>query len=287
MVSNMPQRQRVLIIGSSSSTGIELVRALSEEKASRRPVIFALCRKTSELDQATKARCNRVIEGDYKQEDDIARAMKKSKADTVIFAPKDNFFSVPFSSDAQTALEIVLQRPEYCHVRLFSLSQRDSLSTADSTTQPRYGQHQLAATIPPEGHKRKNSAPVLKDALEGLSELWSAMQFINCSNAAPKFLDDSETTSSSFAKPWKKGRNIVAPLVTKSIMDMVDDAERDCPPASMTFDSDFSSPLSTSVHLKVNRKNFVEFVVGAVLDRGSSTSINSYGLARGILVTAE
>ncbi|KAL3910130.1 MAG: hypothetical protein SGARI_002271 [Bacillariaceae sp.] len=287
MSNNMCSRQRVLIIGSSSSTGTELVHALSEEKASRRPIIFAFCKQTAKLDSTTRERCNRVIQGDYKQEDDIARALKKSKADTVIFAAKDKFSTVSFSI---SALEAVLERREYSNVRLISLSKDVSDESVSKPTpeaaQPQQHEQQLAP-ISRKGHKRKSTPIVLKDALEGLSEFWSAVQSITCSSPRPAYLDDGErsTMSSTFAKPWKKQRKNISPLFTKSLMDMADDASRDAPPsAAPTFDSDVSSPPSTPLHLKVSKKKFVEFVVGTVLERGSSSSISE---ARDILVTAE
>mmetsp|Transcript_8839 Transcript_8839/g.14183 ORF Transcript_8839/g.14183 Transcript_8839/m.14183 type:complete len:274 (+) Transcript_8839:292-1113(+) len=117
------RQRRVLIIGSYSSDkiGCSIIHSLAELPARDKPTIFAFSKSHSGMDQFTKERCNKVIQGDSRNEEDLFKAMQKARADVVIFASEESTVHQDSPSQSQVALNSVLQRPMYRHVNLLLL----------------------------------------------------------------------------------------------------------------------------------------------------------------------
>jgi hypothetical protein len=271
MVSRTTQRQRVLVIGSSGSTGTKIVHALSEQLASKRPIITSFCEQPSNLDQFTKERCNRVIQGDFQCEADIERAMNKSKADIVILAPlMEHSNEILIASPSlRYALEAVLRRPAYRHVALIVVEDTSSSSSSSSTE----------STI----QRQKRNTPKLEEAKRGLSEFWAVLQSLTCFMSKDMLRTITDETSSFTVPSLKKASSSNVQSRDSSDSNMTTDKigiER-----SVTMVDDLTRPNPSRI--KVDKETFIDFVVGAVMDSDSLSSLNGSGHNREFIVSTE
>jgi hypothetical protein len=264
------KRERVLIVsGTSGNTGSKLVHALSEQTASRRPIIFAFCLNPDELEQSVKERCNGLIVGNFESYGDITRAMEKSQATTVLFIPPkptdDGSQTATSTSGSKTsplltppspqaALDAVLSHPQHRKVTFFILP-----------------------------HKQLRKGGKLKDALGGVSQFWSGLQGVTCSVMSNELLMNSSERSLCSTSSFRKRQKI------KKKASPLTDMNETCTPVQ---DATASGPelehiTPSSVHIKIHKKKLVEFVVGAVMDSDSISSLKGIGHPRDITVVTE
>jgi putative NADH-flavin reductase len=119
----MSSPSRILIIGATGKTGLEVAHQLSEHPS--KPSIHALCRDIDKLEKATKVKFDTVTKGDASKADDIRAALLKSEANWIVVCigqgmnlSKDNQIR---TENAEATVE-VLQQPEFKHVRVLVVS---------------------------------------------------------------------------------------------------------------------------------------------------------------------
>ncbi|KAG7371889.1 hypothetical protein IV203_018031 [Nitzschia inconspicua] len=283
-------RRRILIVGASSDTGAKLVYALSEQVASKRPIIFAFCDSPDDIEKCTKERCNGVIRGDFQSQADITRAMEKSMANTVIFIPRkiaeefraivpasreersknteESDFQQPLPSNSHAAIDAVMRRKEYTNVTFFILETKTLEEKKNPTEQ----------SIPTRKTRRKGH--ILEGALEGMAQ-FLRMKSISSSISNEFCTDSSErslkaTTTTSPLQKWRKRRIKTTPSM---------ESKETC--ASTIAEADIDSIAPASIHIKVVKRRLVDFVVGAVMDNDRISSLKGINHPRDITVTAE
>jgi NAD(P)H-binding len=114
---------RILLVGATGKTGLEVAHQLSENPS--KPSIHAICRDIAKLQKATTVKFDTVSKGDASKADDIEAALLKSEANWIIVCigqgmnlSKDNHIR---TENAEATVE-VLQQPEFKHVRVLVVS---------------------------------------------------------------------------------------------------------------------------------------------------------------------
>lgn len=114
---------RILIIGATGKTGLEVAHQLSEHPS--KPSIHALCRDIEKLEKATNVKFDTISKGDATKVDDIRAALLKSEANWIVVCvgqgmnlSKDNHIR---TENAEATVE-VLQQPEFEKVRVLVVS---------------------------------------------------------------------------------------------------------------------------------------------------------------------
>jgi len=89
-----------------------------------RPDVWAFCRNTDKIDNATKNLCQGQIQGDAREFADVERALRKSNADLVVVAVGNDsiFQKTDVRTTSAQALVMVLEKPAYQHVHVVVIS---------------------------------------------------------------------------------------------------------------------------------------------------------------------
>ncbi|CAB9505561.1 Biliverdin reductase B (Flavin reductase (NADPH)) [Seminavis robusta] len=115
-------QKSVLVIGASGRTGSECIRAFAKHQ--NKPEVHAFCRSPSKLAESDKNLCTSVVQGNAKDEADIEKALRQTKADVVVVSVGggDSVAKSDIRTVSANAVSNAMKKKEFQHVQAMVVS---------------------------------------------------------------------------------------------------------------------------------------------------------------------